>query len=96
MTQSSWDRNGAWVEKFKKYVDKNCPRRIRRLGTTHCLKSKSLAMGFLANVAREDPNSTTRVDAAKRAINMLRAFLGAPSLDEDIRIKMLVSATHDG
>ena len=90
VTSSSWNRNASWVSKFKKYVLSNCPVHLRSRGINEALASDRLAVAFLAKIARETPNQHTRVGAAKRAINLLRAFIGAESLDHNITVRMMV------
>ena len=56
---------------------------------TVALLSDELATGFLARVQREQPRAKTRVTAAKRALNLLRALGNTGPLDDNIRVRFL-------
>ena len=59
---------------------------------TAALLSDKLALGFLARVQREQPRAKTRVGAAKRAINLLRALGDVEPLEDNIRVRFLARA----
>ena len=54
-----------------------------------------MVIAFLGAVAREQPEARTRVDAAKRALNFVRAIAGLPLLDKDIRVSLLAKTTRE-
>ena len=49
-----------------------------------------IALSFLAHVVRQKPNAQTRVQAARRAINLVRAFAGQPPFDNQLQVRYLV------
>ena len=95
MTKHSWTRNTAWASKFKKYVQKACPDLCKSVGgMAKAVKSNSLALAFLTSVVRDKPRTKTCVDAAKRAINLLRALMGWVSLDADPNVRLLARSVR--
>ena len=89
LKKGSWCRNKAWAQRFGGYVLKACPGLIQRIGFFAAVKSNRIALAFLARVARERSATTTCVDAAKRAVNFLRAFAQVQPLNKDPSIKLL-------
>ena len=87
--KGSWGRNKSWAEKFRSYVIKSCPGLLEKVSLLTVAKSNCIALGFLARVAKEKPRTTTCVDAAKRAVNFLRALAGAEPLKKDPCISLL-------
>ena len=94
VTKSSWDRNEAWIKKFLNYIHVNCGDQVETHGRQKFVNSITMATAFLANVIKEDPSAHTRVSAAKRAINLLRAFVRRPSLDTDPVVKLLAAGAR--
>ena len=72
VTGDLWARNASWVKKFTKYACEHCEQLIRQHGSQRVLTSDTIATAFLAHVVQENPQATTRVGSAKRAINLLR------------------------
>ena len=64
------------------------------MSARQAIQSETLVLAFLASIAEEKPTATTRVDAAKRALNFVRAVAGLPSLDQNFNIRMLAKATR--
>ena len=95
LTKSSWVRNKAWARKFMSYAMQNCRPMMAPRGLFAVLQSARVPIAFLANVARSDPGATSRVDAAKRAINLLRSMVGATSLDDNPLVKLLSKAARN-
>ena len=95
LTKSSWVRNKAWARKFISYVTINCGVLAASHGLSALLQSSRVPMAFLAHVARSDPSATSRVDAAKRAINLLRSMVGAASLDDNPLVRLLSKAARN-
>ena len=95
MTKGSWGRNASWATKFKKYVQRACPP-LAALpdGMAKAVLSNRLPLAFLASIAREKPKTKTCVDAAKRALNFLRAVLGGRPLDSDYNIRLLARSVR--
>ena len=58
------------------------------------IQDEQLILAFLASVAKEQPRATSRVDAAKRALNFVRDVAGLRPLDKNINIRMLAKATR--
>ena len=56
---------------------------------TTALLSDKMALAFLASVQREQPRAKTRVKAAKRALNLLRALGDTDPLEGNIRVSLL-------
>ena len=46
-------------------------------------------------MARDQPRARTRVDAAKRALNFVRAIAGLPTLDDNISVRMFCKAARN-
>ena len=67
----------------------NCPQQVAEKGIRAVVNSTTLALAFLAHVVHQNPGAKTRVQAAKRAINLVRAFAHKPPLDNDIAVKYL-------
>ena len=95
LTKSSWGRNKSWAQKFMCYVEQHCGTIRAAHGLGPFLLSTQVPMAFLAHVARDSAGATTRVDAAKRALNFLRAMIGAASLDCDPLVKLLAKAARN-
>ena len=95
LTKSSWVRNKAWACKFMSYATQNCGPMMASSGLFAVLKSARVPIAFLASVARSNPGATSRVDAAKRAINLLRSMVGAASLDDNPLVKLLSKAARN-
>ena len=89
LRKGSWLRNKQWARRFGGYVSKACPGLIQHRGLLHAVKSNRIALAFLARVARERPSTTTCVDAARRAINFLRALARVEPLNDDPNITLL-------
>ena len=89
VTQSSWDRNASWVGKFTKYVERHCKTLLAKYGASRTLTSDTIATAFLASVVREQPDAHTRITAAKRAVNLLRAFARKEPLESNASIRFL-------
>ena len=89
LKKGSWSRNKAWAEKFRNYVQKSCPGLIQEAGLLNAVKSNRIALAFLARVAKEKSQATTRVDAAKRALNFLRVLVGEKPLNKDPCVRLL-------
>ena len=85
----SWKRNASWVQKFKSYAVANCPPDLRRGGLRAAAKSDKFSLAFLANVQKQQPRATTRVDSAKRALNLLRSMSQAPPLESNSSVQLL-------
>ena len=94
VTKSTWSRNSAWVKKFADYVFDKRPAIRQEPNMRSALADDQLILAFLAHVAAEQPKAKTRVDAAKRAVNFVRAIAGLPSLDSNLSITMLAKATR--
>ena len=92
VTVDSWTRNASWVNKFVAYAKQNCPDHLRARGMRGAIESDSLAMAFLAHVHSQDKLAKTRVDSAKRAINLLRSLVDLPSLDTNSTINLFSKA----
>ena len=82
-------RNRSWAEKFRSYVMQSCPGLVNKVGLLSVVKSNRIVLTFLARIARERPRATTCVDAAKRAVNFLRALAGAKPVNKDPCIGLL-------
>ena len=54
------------------------------------LLDRHVALAFLANVSREDPTAKTRVDAAKRVVNLLRSIVDYPPFSESVNMSLFV------
>ena len=92
VSAGSWKRNQSWINKFQKYValtSSSSQKMVR-----DAIQDERLILAFLAAVARENPRAKTRVDAAKRALNFLRAIADLPPLDRNVSIRMLAKATR--
>ena len=89
MEAGSWSRIASWVKKFRAYVASNNGDGQPDVPVAQLLSSDRWAVSFLARVLREDPKAKTRVDAAKRAINHLRAFAKAAPLDDNVMARLL-------
>ena len=89
----SWTRNLSWANKFRNYLQEVCPENIRRQGVAAAAGSTSVVMAFLASISAENPRAPSRVTAAKRAINLIRALAGKPPADDMIGVQMLSKAT---
>ena len=95
MTKGSWGRNASWAAKFQKYVRRACPPLATIPdGMARAVMSNRLPLAFLANVAREKPKTKTCVDAAKRALNFLRATLGGKPLDSNANVRLLARSVR--
>ena len=53
------------------------------------IKSQQAILAFLANVARNSNGATSTVEAAKRAVNLLREVAGQKPIDENVLVRML-------
>jgi hypothetical protein len=95
MTKSSWSRNKSWVLKFQAYVRERCPGLIRSRGIIAAILSDRIVLAFLASVVREDPKAKTRVGAAKRAVNFLRALADARPSDDDPNVRLMARGARD-
>ena len=95
LTKSSWLRNKAWAQRFLRYVKQNCGRAIAIDGLRKVVQSTRVSIAFLARVAHDSAGATTRVDAAKRAINFLRSLVGANSLDCNPLVRLLAKAARN-
>ena len=89
----SWTRNLSWANKFRSYLQEVCPAEIRRRGVAAAAGSTSVVLAFLASVSAENPRAPSRVTAAKRALNLIRALDGKPPADGEISVQMLAKAT---
>ena len=89
VTASSWDRNASWARKFSTYVAKHCQAQVAQYGATRTLTSDTIATAFLASVVRENPEAHTRITAAKRAVNYIRAFARKQPVDDNVSIRYL-------
>ena len=89
VTASSWDRNASWVRKFSQYISTHCQGQLRAFGAMRTVTSDTIATAFLASVVKENPGAYTRITAAKRAINLLRAFARKPPLDNNPSVRFL-------
>ena len=49
---------------------------------------------FLTHVAKSDPTAKTKVDAAKRAVNLLHSIADRPSLSENVSISLFTHAVR--
>ena len=87
--KSSWSRNESWIKKYSAYVRNKCPVQVGKHGPCAVMASTTVAIAFLAHVVHQDPQAHTRVTAAKRAINMMRAFARKPPLDDNIQVSYL-------
>ena len=94
VTLDSWSRYQSWVAKFRTYVAANCPRAVRRCGLGAAAQLDQVVLAFLAFVASEQPGAKTRVDSAKRAINLLRALVGASPSENDKKVQLLTKAAR--
>ena len=94
MTKSSWDANVKWVNKFSSYVSEKCPKMIKAKGRKEVLMDRHVALAFLAYIAKSDPTAKTKVDAAKRAVNLLRSIADRPSLSENASISLFARAAR--
>ena len=94
VTQSSWDRNASWINKFIQYVRAHCGALLRKHGVGRILTSDTIATAFLASVVREQPSAHSRVTAAKRAVNLLRAFARKEPLDSNASVRFLARGAH--
>ena len=95
VTKASWDANAKWVNKFQQYVVAKCPKMIKAKSEREVLLDKHVALAFLASVSKEDPSAKTRVDAAKRAVNLLRSIADQPPLSESASIAMFARAARN-
>ena len=95
VTQSSWDRNASWIDKFIKYVRTHCATLLSKHGFSRTLTSDTIAIAFLASVVREQPDAHTRITAAKRAVNLLRAFARKAPLDANASIRFLARGARN-
>ena len=89
VSKSSWSRNAAWIKQYIAYVYDKCPRLIARDGPQEVMADAMVALSFLAHVVRQKPNAHTRVQAARRAINLVRAFAGRPPFDNQLQVRYL-------
>ena len=95
LKEGSWFRNKAWAQRFSEYVKTACPGLIQSDGLLPAVKSNCIPLAFLARTAREKPSATTRVDAARRAINFLRALVRAEPLNDDPNVRLLARSVRN-
>ena len=93
--EGSWSRNRAWIRKFQEYVGRNRAACGLQGSYTAALLSDRIALGFLASVLKEQPRAKTRVKAAKRAVNLLRALADAPPLEDNVLVRLLSRAAKN-
>ena len=93
--EGSWARNRAWIRKFQMYVGANRAECGLAESYSAALLSDRIALGFLASVLREQPRAKTRVKAAKRAVNLLRALADAPPLEDNVLVRLLSRAAKN-
>ena len=89
LREGSWFRNKTWAQRFSEYDKKACPGLIQSDGLLSAVKSNCIPLAFLARIAREKPSATTRVDAAGRAINFLRALARVEPLNDGPNVRLL-------
>ena len=85
----------SWVGKFRHYVAANCGAERDRVDVADILSSDKWAVSFLGKTLREDPKAKTRVDSAKRALNLLRAFANTKAVDENVVARLLARASKN-
>ena len=92
---ATWMRNLSWAAKFRTYVQVSCPDEIRHKGVAAAASSTPVVLAFLAAVSAESPHVPSRVKAAKRAINLIRALTGDKPVSDTLgmRIHLLTKAT---
>ena len=95
ITSSSWARNKAWVDKFVAYISKMAAENRTTADMADAIDDTELILAFLGAVAREMPEAKTRVDAAKRALNFVRAVADLPPLDENISVRLLAKSARN-
>ena len=93
--EGSWSRNRAWIRKFQEYVGANRAACGFPDSYSAALLSDRIALAFLASVLREQPRAKTRVKAAKRAVNFLRALADAPPLEDNVLVRLLTRAAKN-
>ena len=91
VTTETWLRNEAWVAKFRLYVQINCPE-MRNSGIPAAAASIQVVLAFLAYVHVQNPRAQSRVVAAKRAVNLIRALSSCEPIDDYYSVKMLSKA----
>ena len=96
VTQDSWTRNHAWVQKFRDYIQQHCPNNIRSGGVAAAANSIPVVLAFLARVESQDPGAKTRVASAKRAVNLVRALDGKAPVESSTCVKLLAKAANTG
>ena len=93
--KSSWTTNQSWILKFTNYIKSTCPELLRRRGLRNAVLCPRVALAFLAAVNQENPSAKTRVDAAKRAINLARTMANLPSLNDTADVALLAKAARN-
>lgn len=89
---ATWMRNLAWVGKFRTYVQDHCPDQIRLRGVSTAASSTPVVLAFLASVAADNPRVPSRVNAAKRALNLVRSLTGKAPVDDAVDVQLLTKA----
>lgn len=92
MKDGSWARNLSWIRKFTAYVRANRTASGHTGSSLAALLSDRLATAFLARTLKEQPRAKTRVNAAKRAINLLRALADVQPLEDNVLVRLLSKA----
>ena len=95
ITSSSWARNKAWVDKFVAYISKVAAENRTTADVADAIDDTETILAFLGSVAREMPEAKTRVDAAKRALNFVRAVAELPPLDDNINFRLLAKSARN-
>ena len=88
----SWMRNLAWTSKFRSYVQGHCPDDIRKRGVAVAASSTPVVLAFLASVEAANPRSTSKIAAAKRALNLIRALTEKGPVEEAVSVRLLSKA----
>ena len=95
ITSPSWTRNKSWIDKFVAYISRIAAESRTTADVADAIDDTELILAFLGSVAREQPEAKTRVDAAKRALNFVRAVAELPPLDENINVRLLAKSTRN-
>ena len=93
--KASWTGNQRWFQKYVTYIHQQCPKLLRRRGLRDAVLCPQVALAFLAAVNKENPKAKTRVDAAKRAINLARTMARLPSLKDSADIALMAKAARN-
>ena len=93
LSLSSWERNASWTQKFKSYVMDKCPTLATGGSIARAVTHDVVALAFLAHVDKTNPGKKTVVSSARRALNMLRGFMGHQSLHNHAQSNLLARAS---